>query len=241
MKPAWPPPGRESPFSLPSPLAKFPLLLPRFFLVGFCTGETQLRLLGRNRRLPQMPRVPSITLWQQLAEPRRPGGAEERAGGVSAVPLPLLGVPTKHPLAVARAKAIPDCIPLWLCRGEDEEGGSFAGQTALAWGQTRALLQGPQRPHPLPGPGCSIWPPGRAQPRMRSPSFGHHLCPCIRRLCCLEPSAGTRAAARMRGAIRPRHSLGKLGGAAARSGAGGRGGVRVGASGLPAVPWGRRE
>lgn len=54
---------------------------------GFCAGETRLRLLGRNRCLPQKPCVSPITLCQQLAKSCWPGGAGEGAGGVPAAPL----------------------------------------------------------------------------------------------------------------------------------------------------------
>lgn len=91
---------------------------------GFCAGETRLRLLGRNRHLPQKPCVPSITLCQQLAESCWPGGA----GGGS------WGCPSSTSALLEGLQSIlwlwqwpkPSLTAsFWLFWGEDEEEGAL--------------------------------------------------------------------------------------------------------------------
>lgn len=172
--------------------------------------------------LPQMPRVPPITLWQQLAEPCWPGGTGEGAEGVPAAPLPLLGVLAKHPLAVVPAKAIPDPIPLG-CAGERMRKGELcspngpgtgsnsccAARTAMAsspaWAGVQNLAFGLS---PAKDVLSILWPP-----RLSVHPAAALLGALGREPCCRPHERGDLASA----------LAGKSWGAAARTGAGGRG------------------
>lgn len=78
-----------------------------------------------------MSNVPSITLWQQLAEPR---GKVRRELGCPGSPPAFAGGP-------GTSSSHPCPCPLWLCQGEDEEEVALQSKTTPAWGQILAQLQ----------------------------------------------------------------------------------------------------
>lgn len=78
------------------------------------------------------PPSPSGSSWLS------PGERWGRVWGVPGAPLPLLGVLTKHPLAMAPAQAIPAPV---VVPGVDEEEVALQPKAAPAWGQNLAQLQ----------------------------------------------------------------------------------------------------